>query len=203
MIDTVVTDIGGVLVKLGRIRFFQQFGYDDPMCERLMDATVRSSDWKEYDRGVLTEEEVLQRFIENDPEIEEDIRRVIADTKGIVCHDEHAIPWIKRIKETGRKVYYLSNYSTKIMRECAEVLDFLPLLDGGVFSCEEKLIKPDREIYQLIVDRYGLVPEHCVYMDDLEENLIWPKKLGFHTILVETPEQAEKELDQLLEANPM
>ncbi len=198
MIETVVTDLGGVMIKLGRIGFLQQFGYDVPMCKRILKATMGSDDWKEYDRGVMAEEEVLQLFVENDPEIETEIRRVIADTKGIVVRDEHAIPWIQKIKATGRKIYYLSNYSEKIMRECPEVLDFMPLMDGGIFSCDVKLIKPDREIYQMIVNKYDLVPENCVYMDDLEENLVEPRKLGFHTILVETTQQAEKELDRLL-----
>ena len=54
------------------------------MVERLAKATVGSDIWKEYDRGVLSEEEILNRFIANDPELEEDLRKTLANVHGIM-----------------------------------------------------------------------------------------------------------------------
>ena len=61
-------------------------------------------------------------------------------------------------------------------------MDFLPLLDGGVFSCEEKLIKPDHAIYERIVEKYNLKPEECVFIDDSERNVIGARECGLYAV---------------------
>ena len=137
------------------------------MVERLAKATVGSDIWKEYDRGVLSEEEILNRFIANDPELEEDLRKTLANVHGIMERYDYAIPWIEELKAKGYQFLVLSNFSRKVLRECWSELDFLPYVDGGILSCQDKLIKPMPEIYSLILSRYHLKPEECVFMDDI------------------------------------
>ena len=66
-------------------------------------------------------------------------------------------------------------------------------------SCDYHLIKPDPAFYQVLIDRYGLDPERCVFLDDLESNLETARKFGIHTIHVKNHEQAAEDLRQLLE----
>ena len=73
MIRTIISDIGNVLSGFTWYDFYKSKGYSEEMVERLAKATVKSDIWKEYDRGVLSEEEILNRFIANDPELEEDL----------------------------------------------------------------------------------------------------------------------------------
>ena len=73
-ITTVIFDIGGVMVGLGRIRFFNQFGFAPGVSEQVMNSTVKSVHWKELDRGILTDEEVIERFVKDAPELEKEIR---------------------------------------------------------------------------------------------------------------------------------
>ena len=110
---------------------------------------------------------------------------------------DYAIPWIKQLKEKGYGVYYLSNFSRKAEVECAHTLDFIPFMDGGILSYREKVIKPEPEIYQLLIDRYELIPDQCVFMDDKPENCDGAKKAGMHAIVFTTKEEAEKELFKL------
>ena len=72
MIRTIISDIGNVLSGFTWYDFYKSKGYSEEMVERLAKATVKSDAWKEYDRGVLSEEEILNRFIANDPELEEE-----------------------------------------------------------------------------------------------------------------------------------
>ena len=123
-IDTVIFDIGGVLVGLGRIHFFEQFGYSHEMCQRLLDSTLRNPNWKELDIGLLSDEEVIDRFVQDTPELEQEIRACMKNIHGVVYRLETSIPWIKEIKESGRRVLYLSNYSMKVAREWTG--DFCP-----------------------------------------------------------------------------
>ena len=69
MIRTIISDIGNVLSGFTWYDFYKSKGYSEEMVERLAKATVGSDIWKEYDRGVLSEEEILNRFIANDPEL--------------------------------------------------------------------------------------------------------------------------------------
>ena len=197
-IDTVVFDIGGVLVELGRFRFLEKKGFTGEKANRVMYATMRSKDWVQMDLNNIPVEEILERFIRNDPEMEAEIRHMFADLNGIVERRESSLPWLRHVKESGRKILYLSNYSHKIMRECADALYFLPEMEGGLFSCDVHMVKPDPAFYQLLIDKYQLDPARCVFIDDLETNLEGARAVGMHTILFENPEQAEAELDRVL-----
>ena len=196
-IKNIIFDIGNVISRFDWEGTYRSKGYEGSMLERLGKATARSDDWKEYDRGILTAEQVLERFIENDPEIEEEIRHALSEFSLIVKPVEYAIPWIKSLKQKGYRCYYLSNFSEIAERECREALAFLPLMDGGILSWHEKVIKPDPAIYRLLLDRYDLKPEECVFMDDTAENLPPAAELGIHTICFTTQQEAVKELAKL------
>ena len=162
-IDTVVFDIGGVLVELGRFRFLEKKGFTGEKANRVMYATMRSKDWVQMDLNNIPVEEILERFIRNDPEMEEEIRHMFGDLHGIVEPRESSLPWLRRVKESGRRILYLSNYSHKIMRECADALYFLPEMDGGLFSCDFHMVKPDPGFFRLLIEKYQLDPARCVY----------------------------------------
>ncbi len=72
---------------------------------------------------------------------------------------------------------------------------FFPIWTAA--SYQEKIIKPMQEIYQLLIDRYGLVPEECVFLDDTQKNLDGAEKFGIHTILFRNQAQAVEELRRL------
>ncbi len=198
MIKTVIFDIGGVLTVYDERGYYRSFGYDEEMVERLYNATMGSGHWFEFDLGNLTSEQILDIFKKKDPEIAEDIDRCLSDITHLVQRKDTAIPWIRKVKESGRKVLVLSNFSRQAFIECADALDFLPETDGGILSFREHVVKPMSEIYSLLIGRYNLKPQECVFIDDMPGNLEAASKFGIHTILYRTQEQAEKELDALL-----
>ena len=100
-------------------------------------------------------------------------------------------------KKNGYQVLVLSNFSHKAVVECAHVLDFLPYTDGGILSYKDHVIKPQPEIYELLINRYQLVPEECVFMDDLEENIKGAANAGIHTILFKDEMQAKSKLREM------
>lgn len=197
MIKTVIFDIGNVLAGFDWHTFLEEQGFAEEMIGRLARATVKSEDWKEYDRGCLDDEAMLRLFIENDPEIESEIRRALNDFHSLVTRYDYAIPWIKELKEKGIRVLVLSNFSDKALRECWHALDFLPYVDGGILSFQDKLIKPMPEIYHLILDRYHLKAEECVFLDDVQHNVDGAKSVGLHAFRFESQAQAQEELKKL------
>lgn len=171
MINTVIFDIGNVLVDFRWKEFIAEFGYDEAMQERIARASVLSPAWNEYDLGMLTEDEVLAGFVKNDPGIEDELKRTYASLEGLLKKMDYAIPWIQELKGQGLQVLYLSNFSKKAETECAAELDFIPYTDGGILSYKEKLTKPDLRIYELLTKRYGLDPMECFFLDDTLSNV--------------------------------
>ncbi len=194
MIRTVIFDIGNVLAGFAWRPFYESLGFHGEILERLADATARSDDWKEYDRGCLTDEEIVERFVENDPAIEEQIRRANASLKGMMERYEYSIPWLQGLRKAGYQVLVLSNFSRKALVECWRELDFLPYTDGGVLSYQVKLLKPMPEIYLLLMDRFRLDPASCVFVDDIQENVDMAVRLGMRGIRFENVAQAQDRL---------
>nr|WP_296457309.1 HAD family phosphatase [uncultured Acetatifactor sp.] len=202
MIRNIIFDIGNVLTDFRWKEFLEDKGFDEAMVKRIAKASVQSPVWNEIDRGVWSMEELMQAFIRQDPEIEEELRRAYGDITGMVTKRAYAIPWIQELREKGYRVYYLSNFSEKAYEDCADALDFLPYTDGGILSYREKLVKPDPEIYRRLLSRYSLEARESVFLDDTALNVEAAERLGIHGICFRTKEQAEEELRGLVAAEP-
>ena len=193
--DTVVFDIGNVLADFSWQTWFAESGYPQETLDRIAQASVKDPVWNEIDRGVWTYEEFVDGIVKNAPELETEIRTMFArDYRSMITKRERAIPWVRELKKAGYRVFYLSNFSEKAHRECAEALQFLELTDGGVFSYREKLTKPDEAIYRLLAERYGIDPKKAVFIDDLPANVEAARRVGFQGIVFETQQQAEQGL---------
>lgn len=197
MIRNIIFDIGNVLTDFRWNDFLRDKGFDEEMTKRIAKASILTPLWNEVDRGVWSREKLLQEFIRMDPEIEAELHKAFDNVTGMVTKREYAIPWLQELKAKGCRVYYLSNFSEKAYEDCMEALDFLPFMDGGILSYRESLIKPDAEIYRLLLSRYSLKPEESVFLDDTLPNVEAARALRLHGICFRTREQAEAELKKL------
>lgn len=197
MIKNIVFDIGNVLTDFRWKEFLQDRGFDDEMVKRIAKASIMSPFWAEFDRGDWDEQRLMAEFVKNDPEIEEELHRAFDNVEGMVTLREYAIPWIEELKGKGYRVLYLSNFSYKAYLECADALVFLPHMDGGILSYRDKVVKPNPEIYLLLLERFSLVPEETVFLDDTLQNVNAAEALGIHGIHFLTKKQACEELAKL------
>ncbi|MCI8430745.1 MAG: HAD family phosphatase [Lachnospiraceae bacterium] len=201
MIRNIIFDIGNVLIDFCWREHIRRKGFQGETAERIGKAMMQSPVWDELDRGVWTNEELLQGFIANDPELEKEIRIVFSDLGTLVKEKEGSSDWIRSLKADGYQVYYLSNYSERVKREAASELSFLKEMDGGIMSCTVQTIKPDPRIYQMLMERYELLAEESVFLDDTEANVAAAGRLGMYGILVKDVERAKQELAELLKEN--
>ena len=91
----------------------------------------------------------------------------------------------------------LSNFAAKAYTDCQDALGFLDYVDGGILSYRDKMVKPEPGIYRLLLERYDLKPEECVFLDDTEKNLEAAEAFGIYTIHFKNKEQAEEELKKI------
>ena len=181
MIDTVVFDMGQVLIHWNADMFLDRYdltGEDRALLKRDLFATV---EWVRLDRGSITEEEALEIFRARLPE---HLHRAAED---IVCcwwvppltPMEGMEELIRELDRNGYGIYVLSNAGLPLRRYWPR----LPGADcfrGVLVSAEEKLLKPQREIYETLLTRYGLKAGSCVFIDDLPANCEGAVNAGMH-----------------------
>lgn len=200
MINTVIFDIGMVLVYFRWKELYADLGFVGEKFDIIADATVYNPWWNEFDKGLMSVEEVVEKFAQRAPAYKEDIANIYKHTKEFVTLFDYSIPWIRELKKKGYKVYVLSNWSEPAYEANKDThLRFLKEMDGGILSFREGLIKPDKKIYQLLCDRYYIQPEEAVFLDDNLDNIKGAREFGLHAIHFKSYEQAKKELDKLLQ----
>jgi putative hydrolase of the HAD superfamily len=95
------------------------------------------------------------------------------------------------------RLYYLSNMPVPYARTLERMNAFMQEFDGGIFSGDELLIKPEPAIYQRLQTRYALEPAKTIFLDDLLPNIQAAKNEGWHGIQFHTAQQATEELQAL------
>ena len=198
MIRTVVFDIGNVLMTFDWRGYVGRL-FDDPATAgRVGDAIWGHGLWEELDRGVWSYEEVVAGCIARAPDLEREIRLAFEKVGGCARRRDYAIPWIRELKGEGLRVLYLSNYSRLLMDANPRALDFLPFMDGGVFSCDVRLMKPDPAIYAELCEACGVEPAEAAFIDDVAANVEAAAGYGLHAIQFQSYEQACGDLRALL-----
>lgn len=200
MIRTIIFDIGNVLVDFRWRKMYEEvFGLEGAELERFADATVRHQAWVDLDQGIITTEQAKEAYAKEVPEYCEYIDRIYQEMDKMLVQFDYAVSWIQELKERGYRIYILSNWSQPAYDACKDTaLSFLPLVDGVVFSYKELVIKPDKEIYDIICGRYNINPAEAVFLDDTEKNIIAAREFGLHGIHFQTYEQGKAELEALL-----
>ncbi len=197
MIKNIVFDIGNVLGHFCWEKVMTEImGIHGEVFERLADATVRSSAWCELDRGAVSDEEVIEGCIKNAPEQEGLIREFFTHLGEIVVDYDYAKDWIRDLKQQGFGVYLLSNYGKTSYNECRKRggLAFVEEADGALISYEVCQIKPEREIYDTFLKRFGLKAEECLFFDDRPENVEGARRAGMNAAVFTGYEEAKSEL---------
>ena len=168
MIKNVIFDIGMVLIDwhpvLGNV-------FDAGTAAVVEHAIFGSGLWDWLDHGIEEDEKVFDKMVALAPDYEEQIRYVLGHLYHVSEQFDYAGPWIHELKEQGYHVYYLSNYSRHLRKMEPGLTDFVPLMEGGIFSSDVKLMKPDHKIYELLCATYQLTPGECLFIDDRQVNV--------------------------------
>lgn len=181
-VDAVVFDIGNILIRYAPDDFLAQLFPGDEQKQRNMMARVyKGPYWPSFDRGTM--------------EYDEAARRLSAEFGGSEAEYLHALRgWIelkqpieegwraaRRCKRAGKRLFLLSNYPKEGYARMQEKFgDLFSIFDGGVISCMVHQLKPEREIYETLLARYGLEPEHTLFIDDTLANVEGAIKMGIH-----------------------
>ena len=197
MIRNVIFDVGNVLIEFDWHKFLRTL-FDEETAQAVSPAMWGTAAWDELDRGVLSMDEVTALFIANAPDYEPQIREALDRIGECPSVKPYTIAWIRELKSKGFHVYYLSNYFQTIWEKRPDIRSFADETDGGIFSWQEKVIKPSPESFQRLLDRYGLKAGESLFIDDSPKNIAAAKALGFHAVRFEDYERQHEEIMRYL-----
>ena len=193
-IDTLIFDLGKVLVRYDFRKLLADLKYDEETAQAVADAMFLSPQWTEGDRGVKTEEEILQSFIDNNPAYEQEIRQTFEEMGRTISLYSYTKDWMKYLKKRGYKLYILSNFSKPLYDRCQKELKFLELMDGGYMSWQIHCLKPEPEIFQKLLSDFQIDPSKAVFLDDMIDNVAEARAQGLNAIHFTGRKQALKQL---------
>lgn len=193
MIKNVIFDLGNVLLN------FEPKGYlkskiPIEKIEIVYKSIFQSEEWVSLDRGIITEEEAKENIIDRNIEHKEYINIAFENWYDILTPVEKNIRILEKLKQNKYKIYYLSNFHDLAFKYVTQKYDFFNKFDGGVVSYEEKMLKPECEIYERIIKKYNLNPKECVFVDDTKINVDAAIEYGLHGIHLKDIDTLEENL---------
>lgn len=173
MIKNIIFDLGNVIVQNPTLNTVKEFLTDEKDAIVFSKYIFKSEFWEMMDLGKITNLEIADTIkkqklvaVKNYDDIKDFMLNWF--TKCNVNNDTMEIG--KRLKKNGYNIYILSNMAKATFKYFSSKYDFFNIIDGAVVSGYEGIKKPDYKIFEILLERYSLVPDECLLIDDDDTN---------------------------------
>ncbi len=198
MIKNLIFDLGAVLIDWNPKYLYRKVFHTEEAVNFFLN-NVCTGHWNEQQDGGRTFKEAEDVLIKEFPEYEKEILLYYSrwlEMLGGPIHETVEI--FKALKPLyPDSIYALTNWSAESWPTAVAMYDFLGWFNGVVVSGQEKMKKPDERIFKLICERYDLVPDETLFIDDNIRNIEAAKDYGINSIHFISSEQLKNELMQL------
>ena len=194
-IDTVIFDLGGVLIDWNPEYVFRQvFEEEEEM--RYFFEEVCTSEWNLQQDAGRPLKEATEEKVREFPEYEAAIRAYYGRWENMLGGAiQETVRILEQIHARGaHRLYALTNWSHETFPVAQERFGFLQLFEGIVVSGQEKLAKPDHKIYHTLLNRYQARADASVFIDDNAHNVEAAKEVGLQAIHFQGAELLKEEL---------
>ena len=172
MIKNIIFDMGKVLIDFDRSYFLDCFDVHGEDRDILMKEVFYSVEWAMMDRGTLDEKDAYERVIKNIPErLHSKAYDCLFNWDKVVKPIEGMWEYVKELKDRGYGIYLLSNASHRCLNEYFETFEVSKYFDGKVVSAFINRVKPEKDIFDYLVNKYNLNKQECVFIDDAIQNV--------------------------------
>lgn len=198
MIKNIIFDMGNVLLTFDRDRFLDAVNAHGEERRMLLNNVYLSVEWARMDRGSMTEAEAAASMCSHVPEhLHEKVHLLVDKWDRPIIPVPGMAELVRELKEAGYGVYLLSNASYR-QHEYWPRVPGSEYFDGTLVSADVKLVKPEREIYELMMKEFNLIPDECVFIDDSTLNIEGAERVGIHGIVFHgSAEEAREKLRAL------
>ena len=177
----IIFDIGGVILNWDLDEMYNYFTDKEEEKQFIYENIFDSDEWIKgglIDLGIISQYDFVDRIKEKtnhtNDKLVEDFILYYYKTLHV---KEEVVNLISDLKDKGYNVYVLSNINDYIIDKTG-AKRFLDLTDGYVLSYQVNAIKPNEEIYKILIDKYNLNPNESLFIDDIDKNIETANKLG-------------------------
>ena len=196
-IKNIVFDLGRVLIKFEPKEYIEQ-NVPEEKREDFYNGIFGSTEWLMLDRGTLSYEDAKKIFKERVPGAGKQIDRLFdVDLFEILQPIEENVKLLSKLKEKYN-LYILSNFHQPAFEHIFKKYDFFRLFDGHTVSCYYYLLKPEKEIYDTLIDKFNLIPKETVFIDDTKVNIDACEKEGIRGIHLPDYTELKQKLEEFL-----
>jgi epoxide hydrolase-like predicted phosphatase len=183
MIKNIIFDLGNVLISFIPSEYLKKKNYPSNIRNTIISDIFRSEEWKKLDNGDITIPEAIDSISQKSALKREEIALVFNFRRDIMFPLDDNVRLLPELKKQGFRLFYLSNFPLDTFEEVKNDYYFFRYFDGGIISAQVKLSKPDIRIFRYMLNNYGLNPEECIYIDDIEENVRASESVGMTGLL--------------------
>lgn len=197
-IKAIIFDFGNVLLEWNPRYVYQRYFPDDPDSMERFLYEVNFMEWnllQDKGRSFVEGVALLSRQYPQYAHLIQAYHDNWIDSLGEAIAGTVSI--LKQLKEAGYKLYGLTNWSAETFPRARQRHEFFDLLDDMVISGEVGHVKPDPEIFQILLERIGRPARECLFIDDALANVQQAQRMGFVTVHFESPEQLKTVLQEL------
>ena len=201
MIRNIVLDIHGVLVHTRFNKYIWEHRLTPVDCLVLLKLT-KTKVYEGADLGSLKDKaETAEALSKAYPEYKKRIEKLFRD-HGWNSAKKESVVVSREIEKLSQDyaVYLLSNLDYEELA-LIRTMQFNKYISGGVYSCEEGCAKPDKELYQRLLDKYNLKAEECVFVDDKIRNVRAAESAGYNGVYFPFPSAGLKRMKKTLKEN--
>lgn len=197
-IETVIFDLGGVLIDWNPEYVFREF-FEEEEEMRYFFREVCTPEWNARQDAGRSLDEATEEKVREFPEYEHAIRAYYGDWEQMLGGPIMAsVALLEQLhRRGGHRLLALTNWSHETFPVALERFGFLELFEGIVVSGQERLIKPDLRIYQTLLQRYRVAAPTAVFIDDSAPNVEAARQMGIAGIHFQGAERLEEELKAL------
>lgn len=171
MIKNIIFDMGNVLIHFDRAQFLDRLGVEEADRELLMREVFLSLEWVRMDRGSMNEQTAQESMCRRIPErLHWAVHELVSQWDQPILPVEGMEELIGELKAAGYGIYLLSNASVR-QHDYWPRIAASRFFDGTLISADEGVVKPQPEIYRLMLERFQLKAEECFFIDDVAGNI--------------------------------
>jgi len=179
---TVVFDLGGVLIDWDP-RYLYRKLFDDPDEMESFLAEVTTAEWNAHQDAGRSWTEAIELLVAEHPERRELIEAFHRRWPEMLAGEiRGTVDVLAELRAAGLRLVALSNWSAELFPVARERFDFLAWFEGILISGEVGVNKPDRQIFEHLVERFGIEPATSLFIDDSSANVATAAALGFRAI---------------------
>ncbi len=196
----IIFDLGNVLIEWNKEKILSKICKNDLEYNLFNKFVFQSNLWIDLDNGKISLEFLENQLIdEMGHQYQDQIHELVWNWFNYVDLYDEVYELIKQLKKKNFQIYVLSNTSSIFHILLDSVLSKVSsVLDGYVISCEVKMMKPQKEIYLSLVNKYQLDIKDCIFLDDLEENVEAARTLAIKAFQIKERKEISNILKDLL-----